>query len=80
MAQWVTLILGGLGLVGVGLGLTIWLGSVRWDDKTSQFVDRLIQTSHDEGQRRVTFKDFEQLPAPVARYFRWALKEGQPII
>jgi len=43
MALWAKLTLAGLGLVGVGLGLAIWFGSVRWNGKTSQLVEKLIQ-------------------------------------
>jgi hypothetical protein len=43
MALWVKLILAGIGLVAVGLGLAIWHGSARWQGKTSQFVENLIQ-------------------------------------
>ncbi|MBI3995852.1 MAG: hypothetical protein HY349_07740 [Nitrospirae bacterium] len=80
MGLWVKLILGGLGLVGAGLGLAIGFGSARWNGKTAQFVDKLTQATPRKEARRVTFSDFEQLPSPVANYFRWALKEGQPMI
>jgi hypothetical protein len=80
MALWVKLIWGGLGLVGVGLWLAIWFCSARWNDKTAQFVDKLTPATLWREARTVTFRDFEQLPPPVARYFRMALKEGQPMI
>lgn len=80
MALWIRLTLVGFGLVGVGLGLVVWFGSVHWNGKTSQLVEKLIQAIPQREGKTVTFKDFEQLPAPVAKYFRWALKEGQPLI
>jgi hypothetical protein len=80
MAQWGKRVLGGLGLVGVGLGLAIRLASARWNGQTSRLVDKLFQVLPGESQKTVTFKEFDLLPAPVARYFRWALKEGQPMI
>ena len=80
MALWVKLILAGIGLVAVGLGLAIWHGSARWQGKTSQFVENLIQAIPRKELKTVTFEDFENLPNTVAKYFRWALKEGQPLI
>lgn len=80
MALWAKLTLAGLGLVGVGLGLAMWFGSARWNGKTSQFVDKLIQGIPRREAKTVAFQDFERLPAPVAKYFRWALEEGQPLI
>ena len=80
MALWAQLTLAGLGSVGVGLGLAIWFGSVRWNGKTSRFVETLIQAIPQREVKTVHFRDFDQLPNPVARYFRWALKEGQPPI
>lgn len=80
MALWAKLILGSLGLVSVGLGVAIWFGSTHWNAKTSQMVDKLIQILADQRQKTVTFKEFKLLPSPVARYFRWALREGQPMI
>jgi len=80
MAQRAKWILGGLGFVGGGLGLAVRLASARWNGQTSQLVQRLSHTPAAESRKTVTFKDFERLPAPVAKYFRWALKEGQPMI
>ena len=80
MALWVKLALAVLGLVGMGFGLAIWFGSVHWNGKTSQFVEKLIQTSPRGNAKKVSFEDIEKLPAPVAKYFQLALKEGQPLV
>jgi hypothetical protein len=80
MAPWAELSLAGLGLVSLGLGVAIWLGSAHWSGKTFQLVEQLIQAIPPRGIKTVTFKNFEQLPAPVAQYFQAALKEGQPFI
>lgn len=80
MALWAKFTLAGLGLIGAGLGLAISFGSTRWRGQTAEFVGRLIQAFHRGETATVTFNGFDQLPAPVARYFRWALKEGQPLI
>ncbi len=70
----------GLGLVGLTLTLTIWCGSARWNCKTSESVEKLIRAIPPREVRTVALKNFEQLPAPVANYFRWVLREGQPLI
>ncbi|MCK4499879.1 hypothetical protein KAU11_05235 [Candidatus Babeliales bacterium] len=80
MALWIKFTLAVLGLVGMGFGLVIWFGSVHWNGKTSQFVEKLIQTSPRRNVKKVSFKDIEQLPAPVVKYFQLVLKEGQPLI
>ncbi len=78
--MWATFTIAGVGLIFVGLGLAIWLGSTRWDRKTSRLVEKVSQTTGWGELKRVDFKQLDQLPAPVARYFRLALKEGQPYI
>jgi hypothetical protein len=80
MPLWVMLAVAGLVLVGPGLALALWFASARWNRKTSQVVKQLSHAMPREKAGAANFKDFEQLPAPVARYFRWALKEGQPFI
>src|SRR5512132_1317445 len=74
------LILLGLVVVGVGFCAGIWVGAIRWNDRTSRLVRRLIRPVRGEQEETVTFKGFDQLPAPVSRYFRRTLREGQPII
>ncbi|MEK9138381.1 MAG: DUF6544 family protein, partial [Bacteroidota bacterium] len=50
------------------------------DRKTSEFVEKLIPAIPRGEIKTVSFDKFQQLPTPVAKYFRWALKEGQPMI
>ena len=80
MAVWAKMTVAGLGLVGVGLGLVIWSGSARWNRMTSQLVEKLGEAGPRQGTRAVTFENFDQLPVPVARYFRRVLRDGQPFI
>ncbi len=80
MSLWVKLILGALALMGAGVALLIWYAWSRWNDKSARLVDQLIQLHSGQRQKRVTFKELDQLPPPVARYFRWAMREGQPMI
>lgn len=72
----------GIGLTGAFLGGTIRRGSSNWNKKTSNLLEELRQseTLPGGGAGTVNFKDFETLPPPVAKYFRLALKDGQPIM
>lgn len=79
MSLWAKLSLAGLGLISAG-SLAVWLASVRWNGNTRQLVEKLAQATPTREIKTVTFKDLDQLPVPVARYFRVALKEGQPFI
>ena len=74
------LILAGLGSIGAGAGLALWSYSARWNCKTSQLVDTLMQADLGGRQETVTLEEIEQLPPPVARYFRLALRGEQPRI
>jgi len=80
LARRTKLIAGGLGLVGAGLGSAIVFGSARWNDQTSRLVNKLLQARPGGRREPVTSNGFAQLPAPVAKYFRQALREGQPMI
>lgn len=80
MTLWTKLSLASLGLIGVGVGIAIRLGSSNWMHKTSQLVENLKRSLATREMKTVSFKDFDQLPAPVARYFRRVLTDGQPVI
>jgi hypothetical protein len=70
-----------LALVCIGLfsGLRIY-GASRWERQTGELRSRLEAKRMPPGTTRVDFRDLEGLPAPVQRYFRTVLKDGQPII
>ncbi len=63
-----------------GVAFAARLGSARWNRKTQQRVDQLTGAVSTQETRVVSFEGFEQLPFPVARYLRFALREGQPMI
>lgn len=68
-----------LSLVFIYLGLRI-LGGYRWAERTQQFVADLEKEQQNPEHRAVDFAELEGLPAPVARYLRKVLREGQPLI
>ena len=80
MKNWTKFSLTGLGLVGAGLGLAFWAGAATWKSETDKLIEKLRKSASTNGDKTVSFKDFGSLPAPVAAYFRFALKEGQPLI
>jgi hypothetical protein len=79
---WFGLALGLLVVVAVSLSA---YGSTRWTDTTRTLTSRLEAARIDEKVQspsllRYDSRELEGLPAPVQRYFRAVLKEGQPII
>ncbi len=72
--------LAGLGVTSVVVGLYARLSSTRWSQKTRDLVEELSRCRSLPEKRIVNFAGLEKLPSPVARYLRFALKEGQPLI
>ncbi|MBV9454690.1 MAG: hypothetical protein JOZ19_11325 [Rubrobacter sp.] len=61
--------------------LGAWLyGAYRWNAGTQQLRARLDSARMAVRPRIVDFSELEGLPAPVQRYFRVVLKEGQPMV
>jgi hypothetical protein len=79
MKNWKKISLATLGLAGAGVGLALWSGSANWNAETARLVKKLKHSASTGKNKTVSFKDFENLPVPVARYFRFALKESQPL-
>lgn len=81
MSLWLRLTLAIIILFGVAFGAAYWIGTIRWNDVTSRMVEKLNDappTRHES--KKVSFKNFDHLPAPVVRYFRMALKDGQSLV
>lgn len=85
MTGWLWLLVGSIALACVAVGLTAW-GKHRWSGDVKALQARLeagridghpgkssLRTRHDA-------RELEDLPAPVQRYFRAVLHDGQPII
>ncbi len=70
----------GLGLiVAIGVGL-VALGSSRWQTSTKTQMARLEAARQSATAGRYHVSELDGLPAPVQRYFRAVLKDGQPFI
>lgn len=80
MKNWKKISLAGIGLAGAGVGFALWNGAAQWNAETAQMIENLKQSASSNDAKTVSFADFENLPAPVARYFRFALKDGQPLV
>ncbi len=71
-------------LVVVAVGLSVY-GAKRWDDATRNLLGKLDASrvgkkAQSPSALRYDSRELDTLPAPVQRYFRAVLKEGQPII
>jgi len=70
----------GFGLVAAaGFGL-VFFGSSRWQASTAAQMALLEAARVSVPARRYDARELDGLPAPVQRYFRAALKDGQPFI
>src|ERR1700730_15928625 len=63
----------------VAIGLTAY-GAARWADSTRRLLLRLEGTRMPATTSHYDAHELEGLPAPVKRYFRTVLKDGQPIV
>lgn len=80
MKNWAKISLASAWLVGAGTALALWSGAAGWNAETARQVEKLKQPAQTNEANTVSFKSLENLPAPVARYFRFALKDGQPFV
>jgi hypothetical protein len=65
----------------VVLLLGAWLyGAYRWNTETRELRVRLDAARAPVQPRSVDFRELDGLPAPVRRYFRTVLEEGQPMV
>ena len=54
-------------------------GTARWKANTRELRARLDSARSPVQQQTVDFRELERLPAPVRRYFRAVLQDGQPV-
>lgn len=69
-----------IALVLTALILVVWQAQRRWQNSTGDMRQRLHASASPQKVTRYSESELTGLPAPVARYFRTALKDGQPII
>lgn len=66
-------------LVAALLGLAAY-GSFRWAGATQVLIGQLDGARLPMAESRYDARELESLPAPVQRYFRAVLKDGQPVV
>jgi hypothetical protein len=62
------------------LGLAIFHSKFRWQSDTDRLRAKLINGRRNIQPKTYDPKEIEGLPAPVQRFFRAVLKDGQPIV
>jgi hypothetical protein len=62
------------------LAIAAWVGSHRLDRTTDRIADQLVRSGPAAQVTHLRFDSLDPLPAPVARYLRHVLREGQPLI
>jgi hypothetical protein len=55
-------------------------GARRWESETRELRARLDAARLPVRPKTVDFRELQSLPAPVQRFFRMAVKEGQPLV
>ena len=71
--------LAALGLFGASCAWFLRSRAAKWKRETDAMSEKLnaAATNASPNSETVSFRDFDDLPAPVAAYFRYALKDGQ---
>src|SRR5690606_21291408 len=64
----------------VAVGAALVAGHFRWRAETRALRERLAEARRPVVPDRVDFGELDGLPAPVQRYFRTVLADGQPMI
>ncbi|MGE3924668.1 MAG: DUF6544 family protein, partial [Lautropia sp.] len=73
-------ILGAFGVVVIAAVVAVLIGHARETSRTARTAASLLQSPLHTGIGIVDFASFEELPPPVARYFRHVLTDGQELI
>jgi uncharacterized protein DUF6920 len=80
MALWLKVVLIVVLVLAVTLGGALVYGAFRWKAGTRDLRLRLEATRVRTQPQVVHFSELDGLPAPVQRYFRRVLKDGQPVV
>jgi hypothetical protein len=80
MNSWIRWTLAVIGAAVGGGAIASAVGTSAWNRQTEAMLDRLAQTPSDGGPTRFSPDELQGLPAPVVRFFEFALTPGQPLI
>ena len=78
--MWLRVLLVVVLAIAVVVAVAVVYGAVHWDSGTRQMRSRLESARVQTPAGVVDFGELNGLPAPVQRYFRSVLKDGQPIV
>jgi len=78
--MWIGIILAGIAALVTLLFLALWVGELRWRAGTTLFDERLRKTIQPPKVAVYHERELIGLPAPVQRYFRLVLRDGQPMV
>ncbi len=67
-------------VLGACIAVIAFVGSRRWEAETGDLRSRLEAARAPGRPRAFNARDLDGLPAPVQRYFRIALTDGQPMV
>lgn len=77
---WLKLLGGALGLLAIAYAATAAYGAWHWAAGTRELRARLEAARQPLQPRGFDARELDGLPAPVQRYFRAVLKDGQPMV
>lgn len=80
MNGWIRGSIGVVAALVCGAAAATALGSASWNRDTDRMLDRLRAGERDPHPRTFHPDELQGLPAPVARYFAFALSPGQPVV
>jgi hypothetical protein len=80
MAVWLKVLIIGVLVLAASLGAALVYGAIRWKTGTRELRARLEAARVSIHPEVVQFRELDQLPAPVQRYFRKILRDGQPVV
>lgn len=69
-----------VGTLTICFGLAVTCGTLRWEHDTRKLRARLEAARLRIRPRTFDVRELDGLPAPVQRYFRIALEDGQPLV
>lgn len=80
MSSWIKITLSVLSVTLFFLTALLYLKTRSYNEETAGLFHTLTDTTSETPKKRVDFNRLTTLPAPAARYFKTALKDGQPYI
>ena len=78
--MWLRILLVVVLIIPAVVAVAVVYGAVHWDSGTRQMRSRLEAARVQTPSKVVDFGELVCLPAPVQRYFRSVLKDGQPMV